>query len=211
MEQSVDYYSILGISKNASIEDIKKARNQMALKWHPDRNKENIEQATEKMKEINMAYEILSRQKASRTIYNTIYNSRFYTTARKYQKKPLYNFKERVRETFLNSKTKMVNLKKTTKLLTPFYSFVLIITEIKKLIDDLSDPNCKLHIKILLDEIDILINDTNNIIWFKQFRNDNGLQLFYDLYLRYDYFNKYTKLRSLWHKILKYGNNFKYV
>jgi DnaJ family protein B protein 4 len=73
MEHSIDYYNILGISEGSSIEDIKKARNKMALKWHPDRNKDNIEQANEKMKQINHAYEILSQQKAKKIIYKSFH------------------------------------------------------------------------------------------------------------------------------------------
>ncbi|ASI13518.1 molecular chaperone DnaJ [Candidatus Mancarchaeum acidiphilum] len=53
-----DYYSILGVSKNASQEDIKSAYRQLALKYHPDRNKDPS--AEEKFKEINEAYAVLS-------------------------------------------------------------------------------------------------------------------------------------------------------
>jgi len=56
-----DYYNILGISKNASLDDIKKAYKKLALKFHPDRNNEaNKEKAQEKFVEINEAYEVLS-------------------------------------------------------------------------------------------------------------------------------------------------------
>lgn len=60
-----DYYEILGVDKSASKEAIKKAYRQLALKWHPDRNKS--QEATEKFKEINEAYEVLSDPKKKET------------------------------------------------------------------------------------------------------------------------------------------------
>lgn len=54
-----DYYQIFGVSRDASQDEIKKAYRKLALKYHPDRNRENKE-AQEKFKEINMAYEVLN-------------------------------------------------------------------------------------------------------------------------------------------------------
>ena len=54
-----DYYEVLGISRNASFEDIKKAYRKSALQHHPDRNSGNKE-AEEKFKEISEAYAVLS-------------------------------------------------------------------------------------------------------------------------------------------------------
>lgn len=54
-----DYYTKLGVSRDASPEEIKKAFRQLALKYHPDRNQGNKE-AEEKFKEINEAYSCLS-------------------------------------------------------------------------------------------------------------------------------------------------------
>jgi len=54
-----DYYDILGVAKDASSDDIKKAYRKVALKYHPDRNPGNKE-AEEKFKEAAEAYEVLS-------------------------------------------------------------------------------------------------------------------------------------------------------
>jgi len=54
-----DYYEVLGVGKNASKDDIKKAYRKLAMQYHPDRNPDNKE-AEEKFKEAAEAYEVLS-------------------------------------------------------------------------------------------------------------------------------------------------------
>jgi len=54
-----DYYKVLGVSKNATKDEIKKAYRKLAVKYHPDKNKGNKE-AEEKFKEVNEANEVLS-------------------------------------------------------------------------------------------------------------------------------------------------------
>lgn len=58
----IDYYSILGVSKNASADDIKKAYRKLARKYHPDINP-NDEEAKKKFQQINEANEVLSDPK----------------------------------------------------------------------------------------------------------------------------------------------------
>lgn len=57
------YYDILEISANATEAEIKKAYRTLALKWHPDKNPNNLKEAEKRFKEISEAYEVLSDSK----------------------------------------------------------------------------------------------------------------------------------------------------
>ncbi len=56
-----DFYKVLGVEKNASAQDIKKAYRKLALKYHPDRNP-NDKVAEEKFRQVSEAYEVLSNE-----------------------------------------------------------------------------------------------------------------------------------------------------
>jgi molecular chaperone DnaJ len=58
-----DYYKLLGVDRNASDAEIKKSYRSKAMKFHPDRNKENPEESEAKFKQIKEAYEVLSDPK----------------------------------------------------------------------------------------------------------------------------------------------------
>jgi DnaJ family protein C protein 3 len=55
-----NYYKILGLSRTANSKEIKKAYRALALKWHPDKNKDSMDEAEGKFQDIGEAYEVLS-------------------------------------------------------------------------------------------------------------------------------------------------------
>ena len=62
----LDYYRVLGVSRDISDDDIKKAYRKLVFEHHPDRNPHN-KQAEEKIREINSAYEVLGDPESRRT------------------------------------------------------------------------------------------------------------------------------------------------
>jgi molecular chaperone DnaJ len=63
MATKEDFYKLLGVDRNASDADIKKSYRSKAMKFHPDRNADNPEEAEAKFKQIKEAYEVLSDPK----------------------------------------------------------------------------------------------------------------------------------------------------
>ena len=62
MANKRDYYTVLGLSRDATDEDLKKVYRKLAMKHHPDRNPDD-KSAEEKFKEAKEAYEVLSDPK----------------------------------------------------------------------------------------------------------------------------------------------------
>ena len=60
MAEKRDYYEVLGVSRDATDDQLKKAYRKLAKKYHPDANPNNKEEAEKKFKEVNEAYETLS-------------------------------------------------------------------------------------------------------------------------------------------------------
>lgn len=65
---SKDYYKVLGVSRSASSDEIRKAFKDLARKYHPDRNKDDAEAET-RFKEVNEAYQVLGDEK-KRTLFD---------------------------------------------------------------------------------------------------------------------------------------------
>ena len=76
MAAKSDYYNVLGVAKSASQGEIKKAYRKKALEWHPDRHKDNKEEAEKHFKEINEAYQVLSDSK-KRSAYDQFGHAAF--------------------------------------------------------------------------------------------------------------------------------------
>lgn len=71
---AADYYSTLGVSKTASLDEIKKAYRKLALEYHPDRNKSK--DAETKFKEVTKAYEVLANEE-KRKMYDQVGHSAY--------------------------------------------------------------------------------------------------------------------------------------
>lgn len=89
----MDYYEILGVPRSATQEDINKAYRDKALKWHPDRNLNNQEEAAKQFKQVSAAFEVLNNPKKRREYdeFGEVSQAPQYRNSRFY-KNPFYEF-----------------------------------------------------------------------------------------------------------------------
>mmetsp|Transcript_27887 Transcript_27887/g.38757 ORF Transcript_27887/g.38757 Transcript_27887/m.38757 type:complete len:190 (-) Transcript_27887:740-1309(-) len=57
---SLDYYEILEIRRSASADEIRRSYRRLAMRWHPDKNPENLKEAERRFKEVGEAFQVLS-------------------------------------------------------------------------------------------------------------------------------------------------------
>ena len=92
-----DYYKVLGVSKTATAEEIKKAYRNLAFKYHPDRNAGNAE-AEEKFKQISAAYDVLGDEAKRRNYdsgyseYNSYQSQHAASGQSAYEEEPFYQW-----------------------------------------------------------------------------------------------------------------------
>jgi len=95
------YYQTLNVLTDASYDEIKKSYKKLAMKWHPDKNPQNVEEATEKFKKIAEAYDVLGNEE-KRRIYdsNDFFTGNFSSNSNTSQFHSFHNHDESIRHAF---------------------------------------------------------------------------------------------------------------
>lgn len=86
-----NYYEILGVSKDASQNEIRSAYRRLILKWHPDKNLENSEEARELFQQISEAYQVLS-DPVNRETYDRFGTTRRSSRHHNHNQQPVFVF-----------------------------------------------------------------------------------------------------------------------
>ncbi len=175
--KSIDYYKILGVSKDATDEEIKKAYHKLAKKYHPDEN-QNKEDNSEIFKLINEAYNVLSN-KSSRDSYNSSSNEKVKYNEENFEDSLNTNFQEFIkRRTFQDKiekeETNVNDLlyKKSSFIydaLNDLYKPLDYNKKVKELIIEIEAEIKSLKLlkeEIESDELFILIDRINSLILF---------------------------------------------
>ena len=160
---NLNYYTILEVNKNASIEEIKKSYKQLAKKYHPDKNihnnnKEEIDKIKEKFFQISTAYNILSDE-TRRNNYDLFGNSLYNNNDSAFDNTPIHTNFNFIFDTLLKKKNNNSSIKKKD---------INIRHNINcELIDILNGKNITIHIEknIVCERCKGLkTNNKNNVI-----------------------------------------------
>jgi len=98
-----DLYAILGVSRDADKQTIRKAYKNLAFRWHPDKNIDNVEQAQQAFQQISDAYQILS-DKQKRMEYDNQKSSNVVPRRRKSDDSPRYSEFDTLYQSFYGGK-----------------------------------------------------------------------------------------------------------
>lgn len=177
----------------------------MALKYHPDKNLSNIENANEMMRKINEAYEYLSKMIATNKLRNSLCEFNEKRKSRIFKQKS--DFQSKVFEIIsktLRMKNTKYNLRQKPILQRNLNTFFELFQKLNKNQIQNDDLN------FLLNHIEKILISENSEILFYHFRNFNGIQLFDELFRR-NYSNpEFLSYQKVFNQINDFGNRISY-
>jgi len=193
------YFEVLGLNPNASLSEIRRARNQMALKYHPDKNPDGVSI----MKQINEAYEFLSKH------YDNISNiPTNIPTTNDIPRRACAQTTDEIKQVFSTSQSSKNGLK-THKMNKPYKNFIVLVDELKNAMHNSQYAN-DTYITTFLSEFEILMNDKNNVVWFHHFRKNKGINMIHKLYMANARYNDDMNISTIFQKMFKFGEGLCY-